>query len=47
MSLMIIIVLLIAIAVLDFLIFKEDQKTKKLLKQREELMNKKDDGLDE
>ncbi|MCZ9649876.1 hypothetical protein L2001_07745 [Lactobacillus mulieris] len=47
MSLIIIIVLLIAIAVLDFLIFKEDQETKRLLKQREELMNKKDDGLDE
>ena len=47
MSLIIIIVLLIAIAVLDFLIFKEDQETKRLLKQREELINKKDDGLDE
>ncbi len=47
MSLIIIIVLLIAIAVLDFLIFKEDQETKRLLKQREELMNKKDGGLDE
>lgn len=42
MSLIIIIVLLIAIAVLDFLIFKEDQETKRLLKQREELMKRKD-----